>query len=97
MIKKWLGIRKIEELIKRFHSDTHNHWGHTQNLYKLNEENKREIAEIRQNLDIKTDRLLGFMNELIEKMERAEDRDVREIVPESSQTIDIDNAPERSF
>ncbi len=89
MIKRLLGITKLEEIIRRFHSDTQNHWGHTQNLYKLHEANQKEMARLREEVNSKTDKLLYFMNALVEKMESAEDRDIREVVPEQPQVLPV--------
>ncbi len=89
MIKRLLGIAKLEEIMRRFHSDTQNHWGHTQNLYKLYETHQKEMTRLREEVNSKTDKLLYFMNDLIEKMESAEDRDIREVVPREAKVLPV--------
>lgn len=98
MLKRLFGIDKIEAMVERFRSDMHNHWGHTQNLYKMHELNSMEIEKLRQELNVKTSQLVYIMNGLIDKIEKVEDRDVREIVPEEgTKVLAQERFPESDF
>ena len=80
MIKKVLGIRKLEEFFKNLSDKMGNHWEHTKNLYEIQEENKLRIQQLEKDLIRKSAMLTSMMEEVLSKLEGAADQDIREFV-----------------
>lgn len=80
MIKRVLGIRKLEEFFKNLSDKMGNHWEHTKNLYELQEENKIRIHQLEKDLIRKSAMLTSMMEDVLSKLEGAADKDIREFV-----------------
>jgi predicted HTH transcriptional regulator len=78
MIKRLLGIRNIEKFLKELSDKMGLHWGHTDNLYKLNKENRNRIEKIERELHKRTSDLKSIMEEVIYRLDKSTDVGIRE-------------------
>jgi hypothetical protein len=93
MIKRILGITKLEDFFKNLSDKMGNHWEHTKNLYDLHEENKVRISQLEKDLIRKSAVLTEMMQEVLSRLEGAADRDIREYIigePEKGEEISIE-------
>lgn len=90
MIKKMLGIHKLERNIRNIHKMMGQHWGHTNNLYDHHQNLNNRIEELETRFDQKTQKILSVLNEVLRQLETSEESHksatyVRE--PEASTTV----------
>ena len=82
MIKRILGISKLEGFFKSLSEKMGHQWDHTKNLYELHEYNKKRIEEMEKRLIRRTSTLTTMMEEVLSKLEGAADIDIRDYVIE---------------
>lgn len=69
MIKKVLGIRKLEKNISNVHKMMGQHWGHTNNLYDMHSGINSKIEELENKFDQKTQKILSILNDVLRQLE----------------------------
>lgn len=73
MIKKLLGIRRLEGNISNVHKLIGQHWGHTNVLYDSHDKLNQRVTELEQTFEQKTDKILSMIDSILRQLENGED------------------------
>ncbi len=83
MIKKLLGIRRLENNIGNVHRLMGQHWGHTNALYDSHNKLNQKVTELEQRFEQKTDKILGMIDSILRQLENgAEEKEAPVVIRE---------------